>query len=341
MPPGRARDYAPGRSDDPGSDESGRGANGGGAASRRAPTRMRTTTQALVALHGAVFLFGCSGLIGRTVAAPAGVVTCVRSLVGALALGLGLWWWRRHRDSSRPGGVRGRLDRPTRWLLAGAGVLLALHWWAFFAAVQGGSVALGLLTFASYPLFAALLEPVFFREPFRRVDLLACAGVAAGLVLVVPEWRFDTRTGQATLAGLFSGLTFALLSLLNRAVVGRVGALRVVAVETGVAGGVLLPVFWTSFAAVSGRDWAWMILLGVVFTGLAHWAFTASLTRVNVRLAGITSALEPVYGILLAWILLGEGLGWRTAGGGLLIIGAAVFSTGARHLRTPGTVQDG
>ncbi len=290
---------------------------------------MKSSRQALLALHGAVALFGGAGVLGKLIASPALVITCVRSLVGALALGVGLLVWRgsRSREAPRtPARRRGGL-----WLgLLAAGALLAAHWWTFFAAVQLSTVALGLLTFASYPLFATLLEPGVFRERLRASDVAACAGVVAGLALVAPDWNFGTQAGRAALSGLASGLTFALLSLLNRRLLREAPARALVAVETAVAGLLLLPLAAPGLAALPGRDWAWLILLGVVFTGLAHWAFTGALSRVPVRQAGVTAALEPVYGVALAWLLLGETPGARTLAGGCLIVGATLLATVAR-----------
>lgn len=296
---------------------------------------MKSAGQSLVVLHLAVALFGCSALIGKHVTSPALVITCVRSLVGAIALGAGLWLWRRARSDV---GAAARPPTSSRWLwgaLAGGGVLLALHWWAFFAAVQGSTVALGLLTYASYPLFATLLEPVVFRERLRAAELLACAGVAVGLALVVPDWNPGHRVGRAVACGIFSGLAFAILSLLNRRLLRERGALELVVAETGVAGAVLLPLAAAGFASVPGRDWAWLGLLGVVFTGVAHWAFTAALSRVPVRLAGVTAALEPVYGIAFAWLLFRESVPMRTLAGGALILGATALATARRASAGP------
>ena len=289
---------------------------------------MNSSRQALLALHGAVVLFGGAGLIGRLVAAPPLVVTCVRSLVGALVLaavaGLTL------PGRTAPAGAAA--ERPRRLLAAllATGALLAAHWWSFFTAVQLGSVTLGLLTFASYPLFAVALEPLVFGERWQVCDFGACLGVLAGLALVVPEWDFGTQAGLAAVCGLGAGFTFAVLSLVNRRLLRWWPARRLVAAQTGVAGLLLLPLAAPHLAAVSARDWTWLVLLGAVFTGLAHWAFTAALSRVPVRVAGVTAALEPVYGVALAWWILGEPLGGRVLAGGALLVTAAVLAAGSR-----------
>lgn len=288
---------------------------------------MKSHRQSLLALHGAVALFGCAGLLGKIVSAPAIVITCVRSLVAAVALG-GLLAARGQWRACRQAVCN---HRSTTVALGLSGALLAVHWWSFFAAIQLSTVALGVLTFASYPLFGTLLEPLAFRERLHLTDGLACLGVAGGMALVVPDWNFGNTAGRAAIWGILSGLTFALLSLLNRGLTRTLPPLRIVAVQTALAGLLLLPAAGPHFRAVTSADWGWLFVLGVVFTGLAHWAFTASLTRLPVRLAGVTAALEPVYGIALAWLLLGEASSPRTLAGGVLIIAVTCLATLARR----------
>ena len=272
---------------------------------------------ALVSLHVAVLLFGLSGLIGKAVSSPALVVTCLRSLVGAFALAAFLALRRDHAMTA----WRGRIGA----LFAG-GALLAAHWWTFFAAIQQSTVALGLLTYASYPLFVTLLGWLVLRERPRRVDLFACMLVVAGLVLVVPDWNFGARVSLATALGLASGFTFAALTLLNRRLTATMSPLPLVTAQTAVAGLLLLPLAAAQLPAVPARNWAWLILLGIVFTGLAHACFTAALQRVRVAVVGVVAALEPVYGIAAAWALFGDRPSPAMLAGGVLIIGASFLS---------------
>ena len=272
---------------------------------------------ALISLHFAVLLFGLSGLIGKAVHSPALVVTCLRSLVAALAL-VALLSLRRE---STKAAWRGRMG-----VLLASGALLAAHWWTFFAAIQLSTVALGLLTYASYPLFVTLLGWLMLGERPRRVDLIACGLVVAGLVLVVPDWNFGARAGLATALGLTSGFTFAALTLLNRRLTDAMPPLPLVTAQTAVAGLVLLPLAAPQLPAVPTHDWAWLIFLGIVFTGLAHACFTASLQRVRVAVVGVVAALEPVYGIAAAWAIFGDTPSPSVLAGGALIIGASLLS---------------
>ena len=71
------------------------------------------------------------------------------------------------------------------------GILLASHWVLFFLSIQLSSVALGLVTFSSFPLFVTFLEPLFFRERLKPFDLGTALAVFAGIVLVVPDLNLE------------------------------------------------------------------------------------------------------------------------------------------------------
>jgi drug/metabolite transporter (DMT)-like permease len=210
-------------------------------------------------------------------------------------------------------------------VLAG-GALLACHWWAFFMAIQHGSVALGLLTYASYPLFVTLLNWLLRLEQVRGRDWAAAIAVLLGLGLVVPDWNFGTQVGLATVLGLLSGLGFALLTLLNRRLTIQVPSLPLVTLQMAIAGLLLLPWAVPELSGVTGRDWLWLILLGVVFTGFAHACFTASLKSVRVAAVSVAAALEPVYGMIAAWLILGESPTPVMLVGAAMIIGASFLS---------------
>jgi len=71
-------------------------------------------------------------------------------------------------------------------------------------------------------------------------------------------------------------------------------------------------------------EWAAVLVLGVVFTGLATLAYAALLRHVTAQAAGILTFLEPVAAVFLAWILLGESLAPRAILGGALVLLAGI-----------------
>ena len=179
------------------------------------------------------------------------------------------------------------------------GMVLALHWVTFFHSIQISTVAIGLLTFATFPIFVTFLEPFFFGERIRLRDILVSIIVFFGLALVAPEFDLSNRLTLGVLWGTLAGFTFAILSVLNRKYVARYPALTITFYQNAVACLLLLPLVGGSAEALSAGQLGQLILLGVVFTALAHSLFVRGMRAIKAQLASIITCLEPVYGILL------------------------------------------
>lgn len=273
--------------------------------------------RALLALHLAVALFGFAGLFGKWVTLPAVGIVFGRALVASVALAMLL------RVQRGPGALSMGMD----WRLAGNGAVLALHWVAFFEAIRIASVAVGLLGFASFPLFVLTLEAATRQRRLRGREWVTAALVTAGLLLLVPEFAWANRTVQGLAWGMLSGFTFALLAIVNRGLAARYAPGTIALWQNAYAALCLLPLVFIASASPNPRDIALLIVLGVVCTALSHTLFIGSLRVVSAHVASVVAALEPVYGIALAFLLLGETLDVRELIGGALLIGAAVFAT--------------
>jgi drug/metabolite transporter (DMT)-like permease len=277
-----------------------------------------TQRSALLSLHASVLLFGFAGLFGKWLPLSPESIVLGRTIVASAALAALL------RVLREPSG-------PVDWKLAAGGAVLALHWIAFYRAVQISSVAVGLLGYASFPLFVLIVEAIFLRRKLRVVDWIAVVSVTAGLLLLVPEFRIQDRAVQGLLWGVLSGLLFALLTVGNRALAPRRSASGVALWQNACAAACLLPGFVLDPVLPSARDVALLIVLGVVCTAFAHTLFIRSMRVLSAHTASIVAALEPVYGIVLAFALLGETPGWRTLLGAALIIGAALRASSRRR----------
>ena len=273
---------------------------------------------ALLQVHASVFLFGLSGLFGQFLDLPATVIVLGRTGFATLALGLVL-------------GLGGQTLRPrsAQDLLGMAllGGLLAFHWVSFFHSIQLATVAIGLLTFSSFPVFVTLLEPLLFKTPWRWRDGAIAALVVLGVALVIPEYRPGSATTLGAIWGLLSGLSFALLQLLNKGYRQRYSALAIAFYQDFFACLSLLAIAPLTSLALSTREVVLLLVLGVLCTAVAHTLFIESLAVLRTQTASIISALEPVYGILLAALVLGEVPSFRTLVGGGLILGTILWAS--------------
>src|SRR5690606_10099471 len=88
----------------------------------------------------------------------------------------------------------------------------------------------------------------------------------------------------------------------------------------------MLPFAASQLPQLAGIDLFWIVLLGVFCTGLSHYLFVSSLTKLNARTAGLVIALEPVYAIAFAWVLFSQEPSLRMMAGAVLIVAAIVWS---------------
>lgn len=275
-------------------------------------------TQGLLAIHLAVLLFGVAGLFGKLLHTTPTVIVFGRTLFAALALAIVVPALR----------IKVRLIHLKDLLaFAAMGAILAVHWVTFFHSIQISTVAIGLLTFSTFPIFVTFLEPVLFKEQLRRVDILISMAVFAGLALIIPEFDLANNLTLGAIWGTLSGLTFAVLSLMNRKFVARYPALTIVLFQDGIACILLLPFAGTQALALNLTELGLLVLLGVVFTALAHTLFIRGMLAVRAQLASVIACLEPVYGVLLALLLLGEVPSTRELLGGVIIISAILSAT--------------
>ncbi|EZP32779.1 DMT family transporter [Pseudomonas sp. RIT288] len=277
-----------------------------------------TPRTALGALHIGALMFGLTGVFGKLAAASPAVIVFGRAAFAVLALAFFA------RFASQNGWQK--LQAVDWRRLALSGVLLAGHWVSFFIAVKVAGVAIATLGFASFPAFTVILEGLIFRERIRANEIVLVVLVSVGLVLVTPA--FDLASGATTglLWAVLSGLLFALLSLTNRASSGRIPAVQAALCQNVVVALCLLPVAAPQLSEVRALDWLWIGLLGVFCTGVAHSLFVASLAVIKARTAAVVFAMEPVYGITIAWLLFDENPTVRMLIGGALIIVAIVVS---------------
>lgn len=271
--------------------------------------------QSLLALHLATVLFGGTALFSRALPLPALDMTTWRSLIAGLAL----VWLARLKWKVTLGIGR------QAWLWLGvAGLLMAVHWVSYFHAMQVSSVATGMLALFTYPVLLVLLEPLFERTRIQLGDLFAALLVLAGVWLLVPG---GPSASSGVLWGVFSGLLFALRNLLVRYKLRHLNPLLSMGLQALIVVAVTLPFISDAALDAPPTTGLWMLLLALVFTATPHTLMTFALGGLKARSVGLISCLQPVYGVLLAWLILDEQPGLTTLAGGALIVAAAALES--------------
>lgn len=277
----------------------------------------RSVASGLVVTNVAVLFFGLAGVLGTISMFPAPLITLARVLLATPVLAIVVF---SRGLSVRPQG------RSHLLILVAQGALLAIHWTAFFQSIVVSSVAIGLLAFSSFPLFAAALEPLLLKQRPTKLQVIAALFIVPGVYLLVPAFSFGNTTTAGVLWGILAGATFALLSVVNRWLGRSYPSLVISLYQDGIATLVLLPVllFVTPAQPVTLRAALALVMLGVVCTALAHTLFIEGMRGISAQMASLIASLEPVWGILFALLLLHQVPTGRTLVGGGIILGAAL-----------------
>ncbi len=283
----------------------------------------------------AVLLFGLAGLFARWISLPALYITFGRVFISSITLAVYL---KVRGESLRPG-VPAASARAVLLRLFLAGAVLAVHWWTFLESIKRSTVAVGTITFAAFPLFVILLEPLVFHTKLSVRSLFTAVVLMIGVFITLPSFSFEDRMVQGIAIGLFSALCYAVLTIMNKQFTGTVDSTHIAFCEQASAALVLLPAlllsakkafpdesFFSRILRISPHDLLLLVFLGAVTTALAHTLFIRSLESLPARIAGICSAMETVYSIFFAMILLGEIPSAREWAGAAVILSAVLFT---------------
>lgn len=216
------------------------------------------------------------------------------------------------------------------WFFFG-GFLLGGHWIAFFKSIQVSTVAIGLLSYVSYPIFTSMMEPLFFPDSKIRKIFFPSILVLCGLVLIsTSKGDFEEIISGSILEGvmwgLLAGLGFAILTLLNRLLVRDKSPLLLTCWQNGFAALIIIPWSFSDSWIITEKDWILLFILGVICTVGGHSLLINGLRYIRAQLASLLIAgLEPFVAIFFAFLFLGEIPNLRTIIGGIFILGSTVI----------------
>lgn len=213
--------------------------------------------------------------------------------------------------------------------LAVLGAVHGVHWALFFEAVKRGSVALASITFYTAPLFLAVVAPLVLRERVSRVALAALVPGGLGVTLVALTGSDGERFSLlAVAAGVASAATYALFVVGSKRLLrDDLDPLALTFWDTAFGAVVVAPLLLGAarILPASAGDWAAVLTLGAVFSGVATFVYALVLRRITAQTAGILTFLEPVAAVVLAAALVSQPIGLGTVVGGLLVVAAGLI----------------
>ena len=192
--------------------------------------------------------------------------------------------------------------------LVAVGFLIAIHWILFFKAINISNVSITLAMFSVGAFMAALLEPLFYNRKILWYEVLFGLIIIAGLYIIM---QVEIQYLDGIICALFSILFGVIFTLLNGKLIQKHDS-KIIALYEFLGGFVLVSVyllfenkFDSSFFDLSMRDFLLILVLASVCSAYAFTASVNVMKKLSPYTVMLTTNLEPVYGIFLAYFIIG------------------------------------
>lgn len=256
-------------------------------------------TGAHLKMHLIVFIWGFTAVLGDLISIQEYRLVWFRMGLATVFLYL----WQRSRK------VNLAISRALLLKTAGVGLLIALHWIFFFKAIKISNVSITLAVFSTGSFFAALLEPFFFKRKMLWYEVFFGLIIVAGLSFII---QVEVQYLEGAICALFSLIMGVLFTLCNGKLT-RNNPASILTVYEFFAGFLAVSVYLLATGEVtaellqlSGSDWFYLLILASICTAYAFTASVDIMKKLSPYTVMLTTNLEPVYGIFLAYFILGD-----------------------------------
>ncbi len=256
--------------------------------------------KALLQLNAAVFLWGFTGVLGRAITLDSVLLVWYRLLITILSL------WLLY-------GFQKKIKKlPFRSVLSIGliGTIQALHWVCFYASIKYANVTIALTCLSTSALLSSLIEPLILKKHFDPAEIVLGLFAIAGIVII---YNTHLQFSIGIIIGLLSALLTVIVSVLNKKMIDKYQPEQITLYQlTGGFAGItlLLPValylFQPATLYPTTWDWVWLLVLSWVCTIFTFYLYIRSLKKISAFTMNLVLTLEPIYGIILAFVLFQE-----------------------------------
>jgi drug/metabolite transporter (DMT)-like permease len=256
--------------------------------------------KAFLQLHLSVFLAGFTGILGLLITLNEGMLVWYRLLITSVSM----WIFFSITKKLK------RIPLSDMLKLSGLGFIAALHWIAFYGSIKYANVSVALVCFSSVGFFTALIEPVLLRTGLKWIDVFLGLVVIAGIYLI---FHFDPKYKTGIILGVICALLMAFVIIQIRQFVQRINPETLLTYQ--LSGGfitltAIMPIYLyyipTEKLLPNPEDFGWLLVLAWFCSVWAFQLSASALKKLSAFTVNISFNLEPVYGIILAFIVKGE-----------------------------------
>ncbi|MDO6595441.1 DMT family transporter [Oceanihabitans sp. 2_MG-2023] len=272
----------------------------------------------LLELTFATFLISTSGVLGKYIDMPSEILVWWRS---ALALVI-LFAYCKYKKLNLH--INSKKDTLPFFISA---FFMGAHWITYFYALKLSNVALGMLSLYTFPILIALLEPLFIKVKFDPVHIALGILVLLGIYFLAPNFNLQNTQVKGILFGLLSAFCYAIRILILKQHISKYNGTVLMLYQLLILTIIMSPILFFMDTDNIKTEYPYVILLALVTTAIGHTLFIKTLKYFSVSTASIISSIQPVFGILLAFLFLNETPTLNTYIGGSLIITTVIIES--------------
>lgn len=251
-------------------------------------------------LHAAVLFAGFTAILGKLIKLNEVLLVSYRLLLTVILLALIITFKSQWKKRSGAEMLK----------ITGVGFIICLHWVAFYGSIKYSNVSVALVCFSATGFFTALLEPMITgKKPVWQEIMLGFLAIA-GIYII---FDFYPEYVKGIIFGIVAALGSAVFPILNKQLLKKHSPRTLTFYE--LAGGFVLlllviPAYLHFFPAEyllpTAHDWFWLFLLASACTVVMFELQLHALKKISAFTVNLTYNLEPVYGILLAFVIFDE-----------------------------------
>ena len=271
----------------------------------------------LVQLNFAVLIISTSGTLGRSIDLSVPMIIFLRAFIGGFFLYIFCKWKK----------LSFKINIKDYKTIFFSGILMGMHWITYFISLKLSSVAIGMLSVFTYPIITSFLEPIMLNSKFKKSNLLLGLMVLIGIYLLAPEISLKNDQFIAVSFGVFSALCYSIRNIYMKAKSSEYEGSILMVYQLIIVSIMLSPVFYFYNVNVLGASLPAILILALLTTAIGHTLFVYSFRNFSISAASIISGVQPIYGIIIGMIFLGEYPGVRTIIGGAVILGTVLIES--------------
>ena len=189
-----------------------------------------------------------------------------------------------------------------------AGIVIALHWITFFAAIKAANISVTLAMFSTGAFFASLIEPLIYKRKIINYEIFFGIIVMAGVVMIM---QIEGEYFYGIILGIISAFLSSLFAVINGRFAQSYDASTISFYEF-ISGVLFISIFLLfdyeqgfslSFFNISFNDFIYLFILSSICTAYAFIASVHVMKHITPYSVVLTYNLEPIYGIVLAIII--------------------------------------